>query len=206
ELEGKLLRAMETYGDGLRRFPASVALAKASGRLAVSLKRYDEAVTWLEEGVRNRSNDGEARYYLGVAPLFRGDKERARAEWERAVPADPGRAAALLELGRLAARDGDPAAALARVREAERAAPGSVRAGAAEVILLRRSSQREEAAARAAFWRNEDPTGATLRNEAVKLGHSEDADGLFKHLAGDPQRVLETAIDYMALGAWDDAL
>src|SRR5262249_26683101 len=46
----------------------------------------------------------------------------------------------------------------------------------------------------------------TLRNEAVKLGHADEADGLFKHLAGDPQRVLETAIDYMALGAWDDAL
>ena len=31
-------------------------------------------------------------------------------------------------------------------------------------------------------------------------------DRLWLHLAGDPQRVIEAALDYMALGAWDDAL
>jgi tetratricopeptide (TPR) repeat protein len=206
ELDGKLLRAFETYEDGLRRFPASVALAKASGRLAVGLKRYDDAVARLEDAVRRRSNDGEARYYLGVARLFRGEREKARVEWERAVHAETWRAAALLELARLSARDGDAADALARIADGERAAPGSIRAGAAEVILLRRSGRRDDAVARAAFWRGEDPTDATLRNEAVKLGQTEHAAALWRHLAGDPQRVLEAAIDYMAVGAWGDAL
>jgi tetratricopeptide (TPR) repeat protein len=206
ELDGKLLRAFETYEDGLRRFPESVGLTKASGRLAVALKRYDDAVTRLGDAVRRRSNDGEARYYLGVACLFRGERDKARAEWERAVHTDTWRAAALLELARLSAGDGNTADALTRLADAERAAPGSVRAGAAEVILLRRSGRREEARTRATFWREADPTDATLRNEAVKLRHGEDGAALWRHLAGDPQRVLETAIDYMALGAWDDAL
>ncbi|HSD29467.1 MAG TPA: hypothetical protein VLL75_19345, partial [Vicinamibacteria bacterium] len=49
-----------------------------------------------------------------------------------------------------------------------------------------------------------DPTSSALRNEAVRLG--EDDPGLWRHLAGDPQRVIEVALDSMELGAWDDAL
>jgi tetratricopeptide (TPR) repeat protein len=202
EREGKLLRAYETYEDGLRRFPASFALTKAAGRLGVALKRYEEAAGRLETAAGRVSNDADIHYHLGVARLFLGERVKARSHWELAIHDRSWRSAALLQLARLAAQDGDVPRALGQIDAALRA--GVVRAF--EVILRRRSGARQEAGDRLAFWLAEDPTNATLRNEAVKLGQTEDARALWRHLAGDPQRVLEAALDYMALGAWDDAV
>ena len=72
-----------------------------------------------------------------------------------------------------------------------------------EVALLRRTGQAEEARARLAHWRSADPPSSFLRHEAVLLGAADEA--LWAHLASDPERVLELAVDYMALGLWDDA-
>lgn len=204
EREGKLLLAAQTYDEGLRRFPGSFGLAKASGRLAVALKRYDEGAARLRAAAERVSNDGEVHYHLGVALAALGEGARAREEWERAIHDRTDRAPALLQIARLLAQSGDLEGALARVRSALLEAPLSVRAGTFEVVLLRRLGRREEASRRLAVWRAEDPTSSALRNEGVVLG-SEDAE-LWRHLAGDPQRVLEVAVDYMGLGAWDDAL
>jgi tetratricopeptide (TPR) repeat protein len=89
------------------------------------------------------------------------------------------------------------------LRQALAVAPGMIRAGGMEVALLRRTGRVEEAKARLAYWRSLDPPSSPLRNEAVLLGGA-DA-GLWAHLAGDPERVLELAVDYMSIGAWDDA-
>jgi tetratricopeptide (TPR) repeat protein len=204
EREGKLLKAYDTYADGLRRFPESLGLSKAQGRLALALKRYDDAALRLAQAEARVSNDAEVQYGLGVAWAGLGEAHRARAHFERALHARETRPAALLEIARLLAREGEIVPALERVRAALRDEPRSVRAGTFEVILLRHLGRREEARERLAHWRAEDPTLSTLRNEAVKLDGSDDA--LWRHLAADPQRVLETAVDYMDLGAWADAL
>ena len=78
-----------------------------------------------------------------------------------------------------------------------------IRAGGMEVALLRRTGQAEEARARLAHWQTVDPPSSFLRHEAVLLGAADEA--LWAHLASDPERVLELAVDYMALGLWDDA-
>ncbi len=52
-------------------------------------------------------------------------------------------------------------------------------------------------------WQSLDPPSSFLRHEAVLLGATDAA--LWSHLASDPERVLELAVDYMALGLWDDA-
>jgi tetratricopeptide (TPR) repeat protein len=204
EREGKLLRAHATYGEGLRRFPGSFGLTKAVGRLGVALKRFDEAEAHLAAALVRVSNDAEAHYYLGIALDARGERRGARAEWEQALHSRTERPAALIQIARLLARDGDLEGALSRVQEALVGTPGAIRAGTFEVILLRRLGRRERAADRLALWLAEDPTNSTLRNETILQGGA-DPD-LWRHLAGDPQRVLESAIDYMALGAWDDAV
>jgi tetratricopeptide (TPR) repeat protein len=204
ELDGKLLLAWDNYADGLRRFPESYQLNKAAGRLAVHLKRFDEAARRLERARWRLTDDAEAEYYLGCAYLALGQPGRARPQWEAAARFRSTRPASLLQLARLAAREGDAASALRLVEDAVAAAPSAVRAGAAEVILLRRSGQRERAVERLDHWLREDPTSAALRNEAVKLGRHDEA--LWTHLAGDPQRVIEVALDFMELGAYDDAL
>jgi tetratricopeptide (TPR) repeat protein len=203
ELEGKLLVAWTLYEDGLKRFPQSFGLQKAAGRLAVGLKRDDEAVVLLGRAGERVTNDAELQHYLGLAHARRGDDRKARAEWEKAQHFRAFRPAALLELARLDARAGETAKALAEVRDALEASPTAA-LGVVEVALLRRTGRLAEARERVRYWRRLDPARSALRYEAHRLGAPDPA--LWTHLAGDAQRVLDVAIEYMALGAWDDAL
>jgi tetratricopeptide (TPR) repeat protein len=204
ELEGKGLRAWDTYREGLARFPEGLDLLRAAGRLAVGLKRFAEAVPPLQAVLSRTSNDADAQYALGLAQAALGEDAKAQPLWEASARFRTTRAASLLQLARLRARNGDPARALALVRGALREEPDMVRGGGLEIALLRRAGRGGAARARLAHWRAIDPTSGLLRHEAVLLGHADP--GLWSHLAGDPQRVLEIAVDLMEAGAWDDAL
>jgi tetratricopeptide (TPR) repeat protein len=204
ELNGRLLEAHDVYAAALAAFPESVTLQRAAGRLLVSLKRPAEAVEPLSRVVARASNDGEALYYLGLAEAALGETQKARFAWDQAATLPGWRAASLLLLARLEGREeSDPHEALRLLRQALAESPRMIRAGGMEVALLRRMGRVEEAKARLAHWRAEDPASSFLRHEAVLLG-APDA-SLWTHLAGDPERVLELAVDYMALGLWDDA-
>ncbi|HEX9186368.1 MAG TPA: DUF5107 domain-containing protein, partial [Vicinamibacteria bacterium] len=215
ELNGKRLEAHDVYQAALAAFPESVALNRAAGRLLVGLKRYAEAVPPLSSVVDRASNDAEALYYLGLARAATGETQKARFAWDQAATLPSWRATSLLQLARLGGSDpesdtlrsggiqdsrSDP---LRLVRQALSASPGMVRAGGMEVALLRRGGRVEEARARLAHWQAEDPPSSFLRHEAALLGASDP--GLWTHLAADPERVLEIAVDYMALGLWEDA-
>ena len=204
ELDGSLLTAWDTYQAGRERFPGSFGLQKSAGRLAVGLKRYDEAVALLAAAAERVTNDAELQHYLALAYAGRGEEGRARAEWDKAQHFRAFRPAALLALARLDARGGDGASALAEVRDALAVDPGAAGAGAMEVALLRRAGRLAEARERLRYWRRVDPSRPSLRYEAQRLGSPDPA--LWTHLAGDPERVLDLAVEYMALGAWDDAL
>lgn len=204
ELEGKRLAAWEVYRDGLARFPASGALHKAAGRLAVALKRDEEAAAHLDRALADISNDPEAHYYAGIAQTRLGRLRAAREHFELAQQFVGYRAAARLELAGLSARAGALEEALAHVRVALQAAPESVRAGHAEAVLLRALSRGPEARAALARWQAIAPLDNALRVEAARQG-SVDAE-LASHLAGDPERVIEVAIAYMRLGRWADAV
>jgi tetratricopeptide (TPR) repeat protein len=208
ERDGQRLAAWKTYEDGLLRFPESFGLLKAAGRLAVGLKRPAEAVPLLTKALARVSNEGEVQFYLGLAQVAIGDETKARGLWEGAQILAPFRPAARLELVRLDARGGDHARALERLRTLLEESPDAVRAGGLEMALLRRLGRADEARKRLAYWRALDPTANLLRHEAVKLGSDEASDeaGLWLHLAGDPERVLDVAEDYMALGFYDDAV
>jgi len=203
ELDGRRLVAWATYQEGLKRFPRSFGLSKAAGRLAVGLKRYDEARALLGRAGERVTNDAELQHYLALAHAHLGDEAKARAEWEKAQHFRAFRSAALLELARLDARAGDRAKALARVRDALAVSPTAA-VGAVEVALLRRTGRLAEARERLRHWRRLDPASSALRYEAQRLGSPDPA--LWAHLAGDAQRVLDVAIQYMKVGAWDDAL
>ena len=230
ELNGKLLEAHDVYAAALAAFPDSPELQRAAGRLLVGLKRHGEAVAPLSKAVSRKSNDAEALYYLGLAQAALGETQKARFAWGQAATLPAWRAASLLQLGRLTAREGsglesahssgacleaehaasechnsrpDPLQGLRLVQQAIAESPEMIRAGGMEVALLRRTGQAEEARARLAHWQSVDPPSSFLRHEAVLLGAADEA--LWAHLAADPERVLELAVDYMALGLWDDA-
>ena len=220
ELNGKRLEAHDVYAAALVAFPDSPELDRAAGRLAVQLKRYEKAVGPLSKAVARRSNDAEALYYLGLAQAALGETQRARFAWDQAAALPGWRAPSLLQLGRLTAREGsglepvhcadpcistrpDPFEGLRLVRAALAASPEMIRAGGMEVALLRRTSRLDEARGRLRHWQALDPPNSFFRHEAVLLGTADET--LWTHLASDPERVLELAVDYMALGLWDDA-
>jgi tetratricopeptide (TPR) repeat protein len=220
ELNGKRLEAHDVYAAALAAFPESPELNRAAGRLAVDLKRYDEAVGPLSLAVTRKSNDAEALYYLGLAQLAVGQTQKARFAWDQAATLPSWRAASLLQLARLTAREGsgleswhqpgahpvsrpDPFRGLQLIRQALEDAPELLRAGGMEVALLRLTGRTDEARSRLRHWQELDPPSSFLRHEAVLLGGTDAA--LWAHLASDPERVLELAVDYMALGLWDDA-
>ena len=204
ELNGKRLLAWETYGEGRRRFPQSLGLRKAAGRLAVDLKRYAEAADLLDQAWERATTDPEINYYLGLARAALGDDRKARGAWEAAAVFPAFRAAALLKLAQADARQGDLARARERLGQVSGADPEAVRAGALEVALLRHSGKGGEARRRLAHWQELDPTSSRLRYEAVRLGAPDPA--LWEHLGADPERVLDLAVESMAAGLYDDAL
>ena len=203
ELEGQRLQAFDTYTEALQRFPDSFALLKAKGRMAVDLQRTAEAVPLLERALERSSNDAETQYLLGLAYAAEGLESRARTQWERAVLATTFRAEARLELSRLDARRARREAALDRLRALVAEAPEAVRAGGLEVALLRALGRSDDARRRLGDWLALDPTSALLRHEAVMLG--EPGEALWLHLAGEPERVIALAAEYMGLGLFADA-
>jgi tetratricopeptide (TPR) repeat protein len=203
ELEGKLLVARDTYAAGLARFAGSATLQKAAGRLAVTLRRFDEAAPLLSAVLDRVSNDAEALYYRGLALAAQGNEAKARDDWEKAQAFRAFRPAARLELARSEARGGDREGALRAVRALLAESSDAVRAGGMEVTLLRSLGRTDEARTRLSHWLEVDPADTYLRHEAVRLGAADEA--LWRHLAGEPERVLILAGELMGLGLYRDA-
>ncbi len=204
ERNGRRLEALRTYRAGLRDFPTSIALNKAAGRLAVVLKQYDTAVVRLQNVLRRVSNDYEASYYLGHALEALGETEGARLAWESSQRYGAFRSASLLSLAALAARQGRVEEALSLLALVVTESPSAVRAGGLQVALLRTTDRRDEASSRLSGWLDVDPTSSLLRYEAVRLGGSDEA--LWRHLAGDPERIIEIVVDYLRFGLSAEAL
>ena len=203
EVNGSRLEAADTYRRGLAAHPQSRLLRRALGRLEVGLGRVDDAVEHLTKALAQVTTDYEATYYLGLAQLGRGEIGRAREAWQLSEAYGAWRVPSLLGLARLAALDGNVPAALGFVRQAVADAPDAVRLGGIEVALLRAAGAQDEARARLSHWRGIDPSSSLLRHEATKLGGDDPA--LWPHLAADPERILEVAVEYTRLGLFADA-
>jgi tetratricopeptide (TPR) repeat protein len=204
EREGRRLEALTTYRQGLVRFPGSLPLRKASGRLKVALKQYASAVEDLSAVRKRVSNDYETAYYLGHAFAAVGDSSKARLAWEAAQNFGTYRSAATLALVALAARAGDKEGAVEVLQRLTAEGPRLVRAGALEVTLLRSLNRTAEARERLGYWRDVDPTNSFLRYEATRLGEGDEA--LWYRLAADPERILEITSEYLSLGLYDEAV
>ena len=211
ELEGRRLTAMSRYRAGLAEHPHSVGLLKAAGRLGVALGWVDanaggspQVIDWLEAAHLRNTTDFEVQYYLGEALAAAGRPGDARRYLESAQRFRATRAAALLQLGRLSAREENPYAALQALQTVGAEAPRTSVAGALEVALLRRVGRAANARERAHYWRTIDPTSSLLRYELTLLGEPDAA--LWPHLGADANRVLDLVDQYLAIGGYAEAL
>ena len=204
ESNGELLIAIETYRQGLARFPQSIGLNRAAGRLEVTLNQYGNAAEHLSKALTWVNSDHETAYYLGLAMAGQGDLQGARTQWEFAQQSSSYHAPAMMLLSALEARAGDRQSALRMIQEVVSDPSDWVEAGNMEVALLRATHLKAEAAEKLALWIRSDPTSSFLRYEAIRQGRS-DPD-LIAHLAADPERILEIATRYMRIGLYEDAI
>jgi tetratricopeptide (TPR) repeat protein len=203
ERNGEVLTALSTYHEGLKRFPGSVALHRATGRLDVGLKQYADAITQLAPVLTRISNDKEASYYIGLAYSATNEPEKARRALEVSEQYGTFRAPSLLELAALDARSDDLRKAHDKLATAYTEFPDAVRLSDLDVTLLRHLSESKAASKHLEQLQPSDPANTFLRYEATLLGHEDNA--LWQHLAADPERILNLAILYMHFGFYADA-
>jgi tetratricopeptide (TPR) repeat protein len=198
ELNGARLAALKDYKEALAKFPASLTLEKAAGRLAADLLRYDEAVEYLEPVQRRETWNSETAYYLGIAYDGLGSERTARLAFEAAGKMPGFYAAARLRLAELKARQGQLESAANDLDDAVRSAPDDLRS-AEELVAVQDALGHTEAAHELANqWLTRYPTSYFLREE---IGKPEIA-----HMGAGVDRVLNTAAEYMRLGLYERAL
>jgi len=202
---------MTRYQEAVHHHPESVALLKAAGRLATSLGWPDagtptslDSVRWLERALAANTTDFEVQYYLGLALEDTGRTAEARRLLESSRRFRTTSVASSLELARLLARQGDAELAIEQLKRADSGSPRATVPGAVAAALLRRAGHLDEARAQARKVRTIDPTSSFARYELTRLNEPDDE--LWRHLAVDANRVLDLVDQYLAIGAYDDAL
>ncbi len=198
ELDGNLLAAMQTYHVALSKFPESVQVRKAAGRLCASLLRYSEAKNFLDPVLARNTTDAEVSYYLGIASDGLGKNFEARESYEAAARMPAFRAAAGLRLAELSAREGNLEKAESHLEEANRAAPNDLRTAEELAAILRVEGKKEKSQKIAQEWLARFPQSYFLLEQ---VGRPD-----LRHLADDAERVLNVASEYMRLGLYPQAL
>jgi len=197
ELNGARLAALDNYKLALEKFPASVSLQKAAGRLSADLLRYDEAVKYLEPVEKRQTWNSETVYYLGIAYDGLGRTREAKIAFESARRLPEFHAAGTVRLAELEAREGQLQAAANDLADALRGTPDDIRTAEELVAVKQALGQKDAAHALASEWLARFPTSYILREE---LGEPDNA-----HLGADVDRVLNTAQQYMRLGLYQAA-
>jgi tetratricopeptide (TPR) repeat protein len=198
ELNGALLAAVQTYQKALKRFPTSFELAKAAGRLAAGLSRFDRAIPNLVAAHERDTADGEVSYYLGIAYDGLERQTEAVAAYEAAMRLPAQRGAAALRLAELKARGGNLPEARDLIAESLRSVPNDFRASEELVALLRAAGDAQAAGKLA--------KDLLVRNPLSDLLHAEAGNLDIAHLAADPYRVLNLATEYARLGLFRNAV
>lgn len=198
ELNGKTVLALATYKDALAKYPESLTLQKAAGRLAVALQHYAEAKDLLQAAQKRDTPDAEIAYYLGIAEDGLGLQREAKTDYEMAYRQAEFRSRAAARIGALQARQGNLQAALSFLKDAVEAAPLDVRVSEQLEAVTRASGHTAEADRLAHLGLATHPMSDFLKEETGTPD--------LPHLAADPYRVLRVATEYMDLGLYQNAL
>jgi Flp pilus assembly protein TadD len=198
ELNGELLIAANSYQKALEKFPASLELRKASGRLLAGLQRYQEAADQLSAAHARNTTDTEISYYLGISYEGLGREREAIAAYEEAMQLPTHKAAAALRLGELRARqkllpEAEKALSISSLSE-----PGDLRAAEELGAVLRARDDIDGADKLASIWLARFPLSDFFHEEIGKPD--------LAHLAADAYRVLNVASEYARLGLYRQAV
>ena len=198
ELNGRVLRALDTYKEAISKFPDSYIAQKSAGRLAAGLLRFAEAKNYLEACHSRDTSDTEVSYYLGIAYDGLGETDHARTSYEQALRLPDFRSAAALRLGELLARADDLAGAERYLSDVLTLTPDDLRVHEELVAVKRAAGKTNESRKLAQESLALFPLSYLLQEEirSPQLGQ----------LANDAERVLNIASQYIRLGMYQQAL
>jgi tetratricopeptide (TPR) repeat protein len=188
----------------LKRFPDSDILHRAAGRLDISLKQFDDAITQLSPVLSRVSTDQEASYYLGLAYVATGELQKARLAFEVSEQFGTFRAPSLFELAALDSREGRIQKSFEKLAAAYLDFPNATEVGDLAVTLMRHLGYNVPAKKRLEEMQRARPADNFLDYEASFL--VQERTPLWAHLAADPERILNIAVLYMHFGFYSDAL
>ncbi len=203
---GQLEYARNDYALGMSKFPQNLAFEKKAARLDLTLLRFEEAAALLEHALARAMADDEMLYNLGVARSGLGHDAEAVALFSNVGNGNGSEfaAPAALEMAMAAARGRDFAKAL-KLLAPLAADPGrAARIEGIEAALMRASGDKAGAAQLVRRSREQFPEDTMLRYESALAGV--DDPSLWSYLAGDAERVLNLASEYLELGLIEDAL
>jgi tetratricopeptide (TPR) repeat protein len=198
ELNGKTLLALETYQEALVKYPGSLTLQMAAGRLATSLQHFTEAERLLQAVQKRDTSNAEVAYYLGIAEESLGHMREAQVAYEIAFRQAEFRARAASRIAELLARQGDLQGAQRFLKDGVAAAPLDIRAAEELEAITRASGDTAQADKLAHLDATLEPLD-DFRKEEIGAPN-------LAHLAADPYRVLRVATEYMSLGLYQNAL
>lgn len=201
---GQTPAAESDYDAGLKRWPKERDLLTAAARLELALGRDEEAAAQLKTALGNPGVFDETLYMAGVADGLKGLAADARAALMRIPASSAFHAAAQIQGALLDGRTGDFAAAL-KLLDADGSGPlRGARIAALRAALSRRLGDASGAREQIKSGLVLAPENPLLRFEGTQNGIEDPA--LWSFLAGDAERVLDIADQYMSLGFWQDAL
>jgi predicted Zn-dependent protease len=198
EVNGQVVLAMTTYQKALEKYPESLSLQVAMGRLAASLQRYSEAVPLLQAAQTRDTPNSVVAYYLGIAEEGLGHPREAETSFDIAYRQALLRAPAARSLGELEAQQGHLPEAYIYLKAAVDAAPLDLLAQEEKEALTRALGNTDEADRLAHLGLAANPVSDFLKEDTATPD--------LQHLAADPYRVLRVAAEYMQLGLYQKAL
>jgi len=90
EQSGEFDRALELYRELLTRDPQNYVFFDGVHRMAMQLKRYDEAIAVIKARLEGLPTDIPLHAMLGTAYYRAGREQEAMEIWDRTITLDPG--------------------------------------------------------------------------------------------------------------------
>jgi tetratricopeptide (TPR) repeat protein len=111
ESAGKLPAALDAYGRAVALDPENPDRYLDYTRLLMDLDRYDEAIELIQQGIRNTPDDYALNIRLGAVEIMKGDYEKARQCFEKAIGEQPEVAIGYVALAKAYMKQGNDQAA-----------------------------------------------------------------------------------------------
>jgi tetratricopeptide (TPR) repeat protein len=138
-------KALEEYRQALAAKPDLPGVHYAVGRILWKMRRWGDAVPYLQKELQKNPHHALANYYLGSSYMFLENREEAIRCLERAVQAQPGLEHAHRDLGKALAKAGRFEEALASYRRVVEIDPKDPSAYALMSAAYQRLGKTEEA-------------------------------------------------------------